>query len=129
MNARIPLVTIAALATLTLVACSSPQPIATVTSAPLPAVTVTATATPNPDDALTSLGAWTVCYSFLTRFASKSDITFVIPQLRTYDPKWITPTAQGQQVQISPANLPGDWTCTVTGTAGIPKILSWSLDN
>jgi hypothetical protein len=126
-NTRYTLIAAAALLTSVLTACSSPAPTQTVTAAPLPAVTMTAA--PVAGDALTSLDAWTVCYSFLTRYASRSDTGFIIPQLRSYDPQWVTTTPQGFQVQISPANLPGDWTCTVTGTRGAPQIVSWSTDN
>lgn len=109
-------------------ACSAPQPVKTVTAAPSPAVTVTAT--PSPADNLTSLEAWTVCYSFLTAYVGEhQSADYSIPQLRTYDPKWVTASGSGFQVQISPANLPGDWTCIVTGTAGTPKITQWSTDN
>ena len=124
--ARALVIAVAGLATLALTACAGPQPVKTVTAAPSPAVTVSATATPRPSDALTPLGAWTVCYSFLTRYASRSDTSFVIPQLRTYDPQWVTAANGGQLVQISSAAAPDDWSCTVTGTAGIPQIVSWS---
>jgi hypothetical protein len=121
---------IAVLVTLVaLTSCSSPQPTTTVTAAPSPAVTVTATASAAPGDPLTSLDAWTVCYAFLTRYASRSDTSFVIPQLRSYEPQWVTVATGALQVQISPAGQPGDWTCTVAGTVGAPQILSWSDGN
>ena len=115
-------------ACVTLAGCSAPQPVTTVTAAPSPAVTVTAT--PSPGDALTSLDAWTVCYGFLTAYAGEHEaVGFSIPELRSYDPKWVTASDGGYQVQISPANLPGDWTCWISGTVGAPKITKWTTSN
>ena len=104
-------------------ACSSPQPVKTVTAEPLPAVTVTATATPVATDALTSLDAWTVCYGFLTRYTSRSQTDFVIPGLRTYDPRWVTASGAVYKVQVDDS---GVFTCDVTGTVGAPNIVQWS---
>ncbi len=107
-----------------------PQPVRTVTAAPSPAVTVTATATPAPDDVVDPLVAWTVCYSFLTAYAGEHEqANYVIPELRTYDPQWVTVEGSGLKVQISPANYPGDWTCWVTGTLAAPKITQWTTNN
>ena len=104
-------------------ACSAPLPTTTV-RAPGPTVTVTATAVPDSAAPLDPLGAWTVCYGFLTRYADRQGDGFVIPQLRSYDPQWVTPSAGGFQVQISPDGT--GWGCQVSGTAGTPVIESWT---
>ena len=101
--------------------CSAPLPATTVTAA---APTVTATPSHEPADALTPLTAWSVCYGFLTRYADRQATGFVIPQLRSYDPKWVTASAGRYQVQLSPDQT--GWGCDVSGTLGAPRIESWT---
>jgi hypothetical protein len=105
-----------------LVGCTAapPSPVTT----PGPTVTVTTTATQDPAEPLSVLGAWSVCYGFLTRYVSSSDTTVTIPQLRSYDPKWVTQAGDAFQVSLSPDGT--GWGCTVTGTVAAPQITEWT---
>ncbi|MFF1574200.1 hypothetical protein ACFVWR_15770 [Leifsonia sp. NPDC058292] len=109
-------------------------------STPAPTVTVTATATPapvkvpaSPDDPIDALTAWHACAVLgLANYAADHPGS----ELRPYDPaNGATKNPDGTYQAIAGFSLPQpvDGTgsivaiCTIGGTLGAPKLVSWTL--
>lgn len=124
---------VAGIAAVALSGCAPTTPSAT----PAPTVTVTATATvtaapaapvePSPDDPLTALTAWSVCYA---RAVSDGNLPADEWDPPTYQPDSVTPEGDGFSMIVGFAPKGGGYgagyDCTVTGTVGAPVITNFN---